>query len=246
MTIIDAHAHIGQGEMLDDPLQNGNTVEKVAGLMEQAGIARSIIFPVLYSDYSGPNQEMAELASKDKRFIGFGRIKAARADGAQQVSHAIEDLGLKGIKIHPEEGFPTREVMNAIDKLKVPVVFHSGFGTSPEVFESIATAYPKLQIIVAHIGVNFDFESRNAYGYPELAIRLASEFPNVFLDTAAVYLHRYIEKAVKALGPERIVFGSDSPDFIPAVALKHIEVLELPDSDFRKIVHDNIARILKL
>ena len=129
MTIIDAHAHIGQGEMLDDPLQNGNTVEKVAGLMEQAGIARSIIFPVLYSDYSGPNQEMAELASKDKRFIGFGRIKAARADGAQQVSHAIEDLGLKGIKIHPEEGFPTREVMNAIDKLKVPVVFHSGFGT---------------------------------------------------------------------------------------------------------------------
>ena len=66
------------------------------------------------------------------RFIGFLRLDPTRPDAAQRVRHAVERLGLRGIK-----GFPAMECFHANDeavypvyeeaqRLGVPILFHFG------------------------------------------------------------------------------------------------------------------------
>jgi len=243
--IIDAHAHVGEGELLNDIFQVNNDPRRVEHLMTKAGVDRTVIFPVTYKDYAQPNMEVAKLAKENPRFIGFARIRADSPDAPAMLDFAVHELGLKGVKIHPSlEGFPTRETMRKLNELRVPVVFHSGMGLAPLTFEGIASSYPDLPIILAHIGTELDF--RYMFSSTQQAIWMANHFDHVYLDTAAVYIQRCLEQAVAEVKADKIIFGTDSPWFHPAIELARIRDLEISDSDRDKILGVNIARLLDL
>ena len=85
--IIDCHTHTGRGEMLNDVFQIDCTVERLEYLMEKGGVDLSIVFPVWYKDYKKPNQEIAEIARTNKKFLGFCRVNAQAPDVQQQLDY---------------------------------------------------------------------------------------------------------------------------------------------------------------
>lgn len=243
--IIDCHQHVGNGIMLNDVFQINNNVERLEYLMNKGKVDKAVVFPVSYKDYMEPNREVAELVEKNKRFIGFARVVSNSPDAPGQLEHAIREYGLSGVKLHAMEGFPTRELMDKIRQLKIPVLIHSGMGTAPITFEGLIKSYPEVPIILAHLG--FDTNWSTMFSSPLQAFYLARKYKNVYLDTAAANWVQYIlEQAVEEVGADKILFGTDAPWFYPAIMIACINDLEISDSDREKILGGNIAGLLGL
>lgn len=243
--IIDCHQHVGKGIMLNDVFQIENNVERLEYLMNKAKVDKAVVFPVSYKDYVEPNREVAELVRKNKRFIGFARVVCNSPEAPEQLEYAIRELGLSGVKLHSMEGFPTRELMDKVRELKIPVLLHSGMGLAPITFEGLIKSYPDVTIILAHLG--FDTNWSTMFSSPLQAFYLARKYKNVYLDTAAANWVQYIlEQSVEEVGADKILFGTDAPWFYPAIMMACINDLEISDGEKEKILGGNIARILNL
>jgi len=247
--IVDAHVHMGRGDLLAKDVflkfmdsQVDQTIEVVVRLAEEAGIDKSVIMPVWYPTYDEANEEIADAVEKyPDKLIGFARIRIEREKGRTKraLKYAIEKLGLKGVKIKDRvDGFPTREFMDTLVELNVPMFIH------PEdnyYIDLLAKYYPTAKIIIAHLG------SARSGDHSEIlkAIDIAQRRPNVYLCTSTT-LVKDISEAVNRLGADKVIFGSDGPLHNPALELYKIKLLKLKEEDERKILCENIMRLLSL
>ena len=108
--------------------------------------------------------------------------------------------------------------------------------------QRVADAIARLEIIFAHLGIPY---------YEDIG-RLAEKRANVFFDIASTYHvdRRLIRKAVKALGPQKILFGTDIPyahkdalnmikGWVENTPLSDIENERIFSGNFREIIDGN-------
>jgi len=205
--------------------------------MAEAGIDRTILFPINNAEYERPNRDIAELCARyPDKFIGFakhdpqteaGRIRA-------MLRHEVESLGLKGLKLHR---LPTREVLDAAAELGIPILYHPEKVAN---FHLIASEYPQIPFIMAHLG---SFASRD-WTEHIAAIDVARRYPNVYLDTSSVVFFQFLEKAAKEAGPDKLIFGSDGPELDSRVELYKVRLLKLPPAEEAQVLGGNIRRLL--
>ncbi len=242
--VIDIHAHMGKG-VTKIPMQYGITAEHIINLMDEACIDKTVVFPVYYYAYDVANAEIKAAVDRyPERLIGFGRINVASPEqAAREAIHAIYDLGLKGIG---ELALPwgasepecVRIYMEAIRESRVPVLFHALEGLSH--IHEIAKEFRDVPIILGHMGGLWNL------GLNDVCIEIAKELDNVFLETSTVLFQCKIEKAIKEVGPSKILFGSDAPALHPAVEKLKIETLRISDSVKEMILGGNARELLNL
>jgi uncharacterized protein len=195
--------------------------ESVISQMDEAGIDKSVLFavdaPILYAS----NQYVKSLCDRyPDRFIGFASLNPKSTDATTVLEHAVDELGLRGLKLHPplQDFFPNDEtvfpVYEKAAQLDIPVVFHVGttpFGNrcklsqaNPLLIDDVANNFPELRIMLTHLGTLWHNES----------FMIVEKHPNVYIDTAA-YLYeipRLLDvNLVKRLGANKVVFGTDYP-----------------------------------
>jgi predicted TIM-barrel fold metal-dependent hydrolase len=244
--IIDFHAHMGKGIAgSDDLLQSGLTAEMILGPAREAGIDRTVVFPVTYraTDYGSANREIAEAVRQHpQELIGFARTVVGPI-GLRDVQDAAETLGLKGLKLHHGlDGFDLKgpdviEVVRLAGELGLPVIFHS-IGVVREL-ANIARACPSTNIVFGHMGGLWDWRATRA------CIELAEELPNVWLETSSLLVSFVLAEAGKRV-PERVLFGTDAPALHPQVELTKILVADIDESARRRILGENAAELLAL
>ena len=77
------------------------------------------------------------------------------------------------------------------------------------------------------------------------AIMAAQRFPNLYLDTASSTIDEgFLRACVAALGPERIIFGTDTPLLDPWPQLAKIRGAGLPQEQLDLILGGNILRLM--
>jgi uncharacterized protein len=237
--IIDVHCHAGKGETMTAPWTSYADPQVTLRRAAEAGIDKTVIFPISNPTYEKANQEIADLVAKyPDRFIGFAKhdpeTEAGRIRG--MLIHEVKEMGLKGLKLHK---LPTREVLDTVAELKIPILFH------PEKvadFHQIAVHYPEVPFIMAHLG---SFASAK-YVEHIAAIDVAKRYPNVYLETSSVVFFECLELAARELPPEKILFGSDGPLVDSRVELFKIRLLKLPREHEEKILSGNARRLLNL
>jgi predicted TIM-barrel fold metal-dependent hydrolase len=108
--IIDTHCHAGRGlnhgQEDADPWTTYNDPQWTLRRMEEAGISRTVIFPINNVTYEQANQEIAEYARRwPSKLIGFAKHDAKTEAGriGDLLRHEVRDLGLKGLKLPPEK-----------------------------------------------------------------------------------------------------------------------------------------------
>lgn len=140
-------------------------------------------------------------------------------------------------------------VWGAIEDAGIPVVIHCGSGpapgtyTGPEPIDALLQRFPRLPLIIAHMGM------------PEYGefLDLAERFTEVRLDTTmsftdfseASWPFPSSKKSLLRDLQDRILFGSDFPN-IPYSYLHALEAvarLDLGDDWVRAVIHDNAARL---
>lgn len=173
---------------------------------------------------------------------------------ARYVAEAIEN-GAEVFKSHIQVGAYSPldplldDVWGVLEQTQVPVVIHCGSGpapgeyTGPAPIRELLQRFPKLSLIVAHMGTP---------EYEEF-LALAEEHDEVRLDTTMSFTDFSEEGApyppellprVAAL-QEKILFGSDFPN-IPysyVHALRACERLGLGDDWMRSVLHHNAAAL---
>ncbi len=235
--VIDCHTHVGTAHTLTAPW---TTIADPAAILRrnnEAGIDKACVFPISHETFEEANREVAAIVRRNpERFIGFAKHDPVREKGriGEMLVRECRELGLRGLKLHVT---PTAEVLDTVARLGIPILWHPA---KVALFSEAAKSYPAIDFILAHLGSDLSADWREHVA----AIDMAGTFPNVYLDTGGTVLTRYLEQAVKTLGAEKIVFGSDEPEVDCRLEIFKIRVLGLPRAQEELILGGNILRLL--
>jgi len=242
--LIDIHAHMGKGVDPNNPLQSNISSELILRYAKEANLDKTVIFPVNYSEYSEANKEISDAVKKyPDELVGFARVNPNNEKASYNLKIAVEELGLKGLKLHPgNDDFqvPDPRVTKIIElagELSIPVIFDSTQQLDGLI--QLAKDNPSTNVILAHMGGFYDWRGMRK------CIQWAQQLSNLYLDTAFVLIQKLLKEAVEEL-PNKIFMGTDSPAVHPKVEMRKIKTLNLSPRIERKVLGENAAELLCL
>jgi uncharacterized protein len=170
------------------------------------------------------------------RFIGYAKHDPINEKGRirAMLLQEVHDLGLRGLKLHVA---PTREVLDTVAELRIPIIWHP---REVAMFDEVAKAYPTVDLILAHLGSDLSHDWREHLA----AIEMARRYPNVYLDTGAHVITRYLELAVKEIGPGKIIYGSDEPEVDCRLEIFKVRMLKLPKDQEELVLGGTMLKLL--
>jgi len=230
--------------------------------MDENHVDKSVVFgfPWLNSETLKRHNDyvMEVVAKHSRRLIGLGCITPSSAHAVVEAERCIEG-GLVGIG---ELAFYQSGIdESALDQLTAimqlcrdwgfPVLIHTNEpighrypGKTPlslaQIYRLIKR-FPKNKIVLAHWGGGIFF-------YSLLKKEVRNRLKNVFVDTAAspfLYDPLIYELAIKLIGVEKILFGSDYPLLPPSRYFDELEEAGLTSSQVDHICGENARLLLK-
>jgi predicted TIM-barrel fold metal-dependent hydrolase len=179
-------------------------------------------------------------------FLPFCYVSPEHPEAAvAEIDRCVAGEGMVGIKLWvarraTDPGLdPILERAVALD---VPVLQHAWNKTTgnlsgesfPEDVADLARRHPQARIVMAHL---------NGAGLRGLAAVAAC--PNIHVDTSGGDPEAgIVEAAVAALGPRRVLYGSDAPIRHFGVSVAKVWGADLPDPVKRDLLWNNTARLL--
>ncbi|EMO53532.1 amidohydrolase family protein [Leptospira noguchii] len=201
----------------------------------------------------GLNRWVYETHSKTRGTIQFGTFFPEKGC-LDYTKKAVEEYGFRGFKLHCEVSrldltrSDLSETFYYLEKKEIPIIIHSGDAPLPgpytniRYFRSFIERYPKLKVIVAHMGASEVWEySELLEIYPELRM----DTTMVFVDFLATGENTDSYLEILERYPDRIHFGSDFPNIPYALSHPICNLLNtsLSGEIKRKIFLENSAKL---
>ncbi|MFB6217591.1 MAG: amidohydrolase family protein [Halobacteriaceae archaeon] len=255
--VVDVHARLtaapgGRGRPV-----SAEDLEREA---HQAGVVRTVVFPGVSDDGEGyvkANNAVARRAV-ERPLVAFARISgprdpggpasrlrniAARRAGSHTSPGDVEDYAyddrFHGFKLDPaRDGLPDEATLAALEEVALPVIVRGGEGFPPAAVAEhlLGREFP---VVLAHFG-----------GHPldralmDEAIDLLERYDSLHLDTSAVRYRAQLERAIME-HPDRVLFGSGTPDVHPSVAVMEVLTLDVPEDAMRRVFSANPGRVVE-
>ncbi|MFM1803116.1 MAG: hypothetical protein RJA81_2468 [Planctomycetota bacterium] len=188
--------------------------------------------------------EVARIAPD--RFICFAYVNPIQTQAAiEEIDRQVRKNRMAGVKLWVAlKASDSRviEVVKHAAKLGVPVLQHVWIKSAgnlpgestPDDVAVLAEAVPEARIIMGHLG-----------GAGIRGIESVRHLNNVFVETGGSEPEQgIVERAVDRLGPDRVIFGSDSNGRQAAVQLGKVLGANLSDEIKEKILWRNLKAIL--
>ncbi|GGM40278.1 amidohydrolase family protein [Dactylosporangium sucinum] len=212
---IDFHTHVWNTQL--------DQVDEFTGRLTELGIDAGVVLPI--APYM-TNEAVADLVTKGAgKVIGFASVVPfaettgiPREDPLATLDHAVNTLGLRGLKLHPLiQGFALNDpglvpVVSAAGDLGIPVLFHTGPANGRAgriengritLLDDLAIMCPNTVLIAGHADPLGD------------APYLARKHKNVYLETSISWsrwgklIPGLVRQVVEESGPDKILYGTD-------------------------------------
>lgn len=229
--------------------------------LDDAGIAKAIVVA------TAPSQYLRDFVAVSRRVSVL-----AAPDPRDPASVALLErevaVGFKGVKLYPVNRCyyvsdpACRPFFDRAEELGVSFIIHYGVTVDPTGdlrfadpidLSPVARDHPGSNFVIAHFGA----------GWLDSILKVAYQCKNVCVDTSGTnnWMDNYVpklslpdvfERALMALGPERILFGTDSGTTAPYrkwIAFQQRRVLEelgLSVGDRDLVLRGNAVRIFKI
>jgi uncharacterized protein len=251
--VFDAHLHC--------PSESGNvwqwypvtrTFEEFARYLDRAGVQRGIINSVrcqeakTASEFVAGNREVARYVEKYKgRFLGACVVNPLFIDEAlREIEDCHKQLGFVWVGELCNYMAPFQYTIKEFELLVQQVVKLNmvlDVHTELEEMEYIIQKFPQATIVFPHFGDSHEFE------HIFKRIDLVARHANCYLDTSGYGHDRVgmLEYAIKTVGPERVLFGSDFSINEPGCIIARIENSFLTEEQKRKVFFENLQVLLK-
>lgn len=229
--------------------QTDGTLKGLKKLMAKDGIDKSTVLAIATNEKQQTAVNDYIVSCKSEEIIPFGSVFPHSSNALEELQR-IKEMGIKGIKLHPEyqQFFVDDEKMKPlykkISQLGLITVFHAGvdFGYSAPYHatpERLATAAKWIDspVICAHWG---------AAGMGEDVLKYLCDTP-VYFDTAFGYgsMPKIIaQRILEKKGVENILFGSDAPWHAPSWDIRMIKTLGLTSEEEEQIFSKNAIKLL--
>jgi len=180
------------------------------------------------------------------RIRGYCFVNPGHArESLEEIQRCVEDRDFVGVKLYNDYR-ADEPVLNPIVelaiRLRVPILQHGGHTSWLEVPQprisdaghigTLARRYPEAMIICAHVAGGGDWE------WTISALRAA---PTAFLDTSGSVVDAgMVERAVRLLGADRLLFGCDMS---LTASVGRIRGAEISEDDRRKILSGNALKL---
>lgn len=260
--IIDAHTHIfpekiaenataNTGRFYDIPMNSCGTSDKLIESGSEIGVSRYLVCSTATKpqQVSSINKFIARECKLHSEFIGFGTAHPDSEDIAADIQQ-IKDLGLHGVKIHPD--FQTFDMDSAgaykiYEQIegKLPILIHCGDSryeySAPKKIVNIHRDFPNLVIFAAHLGGYQRWEEAAEY--------LTGIGENVKFDTSSSLPFLAPEKAaemIRGYGIENCFFGSDFPMWSHSKELERFLALGFTEEENQLILSKNFKECLNI
>ncbi|HEU5424501.1 MAG TPA: amidohydrolase family protein [Nitrolancea sp.] len=251
--IVDIHIHLHSAGCRYDQ----HEVAECMRLARRAGIERAIYLFNLadtggYDPAPGDVRRSNDLGLRlvtehPDFFTGFCYLNPAHDPGfiEEELARCVADGPLQGIKlwVAVKATDPRLDpILTRAVELGVPVLYHAWYKatgyayneSTPAEIADLARRHPRATIIMAHLG-----------GGGWRGVQDIKSCPNVVVDTSGAQPQAgLVEYAVRELGAERVVYGSDWPirDFATQVA--RVTGARLTAMDRASILGGNAARLV--
>ncbi|MBU7012553.1 MAG: amidohydrolase [Theionarchaea archaeon] len=215
-----------------------------------------------------PHNEELIAFTKNDQFIGFTSVNPVEENAPEFLRQDIA-AGLKGLKLYPvNRGFSVCDercypVYETAETLGIPITIHFGVSigyfsdlryANPIDLHPVARDFPDVTFILAHFGCGFLRE----------ALFLSYQCQNICFDTSSsnrwieylpytIDLKEVFKKCLTVLGPERLIFGTDSNFFprgyrynILEEQMTILDSLQVKEENKAKIFGENMARLLNI
>lgn len=251
-----------RGEPLPD-LSPEEMAAWYARRLDDAGVAKAVVMSVV------------EDSEYVRRFVraGEGRIAALTtldptAPGAPRLLEREIAAGFKGVKLLPVNRHfrlsdpASRPFLEKAAELGCPITIHYGVTigptgdlryADPTDLSPVARDFPEITFVIAHFGAGYFSETlRLAYQCDNISVDSSGTNNWIDYDPHGYTLAHVFERAVLALGPERILFGTDSGTTAPYrawIAYQQQRILEeigLGERERDLILRANAVRIFRL
>lgn len=262
MKVIDMHTHIFPEKVaakatvataeyfdLPEPPNHYGSVAELVEVLGRAHIDYAMVFSAATTAHQVEhvNRYILSETQLHPQFIPCDTLHADYA-GYRDELRWMRENGIFGVKIHPEfqhfvlddeRLFPMFEEMERHDMFLIahmgdPRVNVSG----PARMLPIASAFPKLRCIAAHLGNWGDWDLEK--------IRPLTKLPNIYTDISSSFSY-VTDKAplypiLREYDPTHVFFGSDYPIWCPQKELEKVKRLGLEEGFLEDILFHNFAR----
>lgn len=229
-----------------------STEEDLLDAMDEAEIDSALIIahpPVISNEF------VLGLSEAHPRLIPVINLPQSESDPVSLLRSYVE-RGAKVLKIHPAadgegpESERYQKILGEVANLGIPVILHTGhihthvFYKDPsqgqvEKFAAWFEGYPDIQFVLAHMN----------FHEPGVALDLCEQYSNLYVDTSW-QPSESIGEAVRRIGAERVLFGTDWPLVGNNMAVGRKRLEECVDiglinpQQCKQILGENAARLL--
>ncbi len=229
-------------------------------MADAAPFERTVVFGLKarLNGYWVPDQYVADFVQRaPEQLLGFAASDPTQAEALSELRHAIEELGLVGVKMAPMyAGFDPRDprcdaIYAYCQENGLPILFHSGTTfnqnaplefTRPWLFDELGFRYPELHVVLAHVG----------HPFCEECLVVIRKHPHVYADISALFyrpwqFYNMLIAAQEYNVTHKLLFGTDYPF---AGAVESIEGLRnvnhiIGNSGLPRVTEETIEGILQ-
>ena len=227
---IDAHIHI-----LPDAVHEANPdsediwvyadLHKYREMMDTLGVEKSVIMPLndpwlmsMEFTIDAVHKNLYDMKQLyPGKFYAFADIDTRNisAESVDAIRKGIEEYGLNGIKIHPNntgvdlDSDYNQPIFAYAQERRIPVAIHS-YPNTPDDRSAVHRIvkmldnYPELTVIVSHMG---------AHQWEQLLpTRAYVDFSAILPDYVRTYGIEKTNQILRSFGADRLIFGTDYPD----------------------------------
>lgn len=251
MTIWDVHCHLSgvPGRTPDERLS------QLIAFADRMGIERLCIFMGMNWSYDPSPEDMrqqndevlAALKRWHDRAFGFVYLNPNHVDASlAELDRCVRDGPMIGVKLWVARRCNTPEldpIVQRAAELNAVVLQHTYLKatgnlpgeSTPSDLAELARRYPHVPFIAAHVGADWEIGIRAIRDCRNVSAELCGSDP-----TAG-----FTEMAVRELGPERVLYGSDAGGRSFASQLGKVLGADLPESAKRLILAENCQRLFR-
>ncbi len=244
LRILDAHAHLGEGEqgaayVCSIPLDDSLRMSREIGI--GAIVASSL--KALYGNVIAGNERMMAFTKRYPGYVYASIFYDPHYHEAciAQVEKYRTDPGFVGIKIHPRDT-QCSVASSDYDKLYAYCVEHDILvachtwqtepANDPKDFGPVLQRFPALKLQLCHMG--------GTYRGCMDSLELANRYPQVLLDiNGSLYSQIWLEKLVEQAPFRQFVFGTDQTFNDPRIMVGRVLMSELTDGQKQQLLCDN-------
>jgi len=231
-------------------------IAKILEFADRVGISRIVLFSGTFEGTYNLSPEQLRRANdlilravkvRPDRVFGYVYLNPKHTQASlDEMDRCVRDGPLVGVKLLVAEycNKPTLDpIIARAEELKAPVLQHTWIKitgnlpdeSTPMQLAELAARHPRATLICGHSGGDW-----------EQGLRAIRPYPNVYADLCGGDpTSGYTEMAVREIGAERCLYGSDIGARSFSSQLAKVLGADIPDSAKRLILGENLKRLLK-